>query len=152
MPEDSESTEVAEQPVKRKRGRPRKNPLPDPAPVEATEQPVKKKRGRPRLVLSDEQREQMDSPIRRRRQKKINLEGFEIDDWASRIISETTGSPAFVVKHEGKWYLTKDLEKGFEPPACDTPVQLLGEFMKAMGFIRFTNGEGQLETWKLTIL
>ncbi len=68
--------EVAEQPVKRRRGRPRKNP--EPVVAEVAEQPVKRRRGRPRKnPLPEEKIEEQPQPEKQTVAPEPEPEEFE---------------------------------------------------------------------------
>jgi len=59
-----------------------------------------------------------------------------------QMIRYTVGSrDRYVVKYEGRWYLTDDPEKGMGGTGYATPAQLLADWVKTVGFLRNEHGD-----------
>lgn len=171
-----------EVPVKRKRGRPRKHPLPE---VQTTPEvqtqtlespaPVKRGRGRPRknplpeiqetqtpdIINRDDNKEPsvtyeqtlvVKKRSRSRKDTDKKIKGYEQDEWASDIMTRTHAKPSYVVKFEGRWYFTQDPEKGFEGDGYDTPVDLIFDFHRSLGFLIMPDDNGNNEVWNMITL
>ena len=62
-------------------------------------------------------------------------EGFTAKE-AAEAITNTIESRRYVIKHEGKFYLTTDPEKGISGEGFISPTRLLGAFLRATGILK----------------